>query len=63
LKDTTISGSIPNQKTINAMQKARGGQLKLFDTMQLLIDDLNNERLVFIFSIAVDLEIKPVLFQ
>lgn len=34
---------IPNQKTINAMEEARRGQLKSFKAVQSLRDDLNNE--------------------
>ena len=34
---------IPKQRTINAMQEARSGQLKSFDTVQSLRDDLNQE--------------------
>ncbi|NDH09688.1 MAG: nucleotidyl transferase AbiEii/AbiGii toxin family protein [Gammaproteobacteria bacterium] len=34
---------IPNQKTIDAMNEAVGGQLKSFKTFGALVDDLNNE--------------------
>lgn len=34
---------IPNQKTIDAMKKARHSQLKSFKTVQPLMEDLNNE--------------------
>jgi DNA-damage-inducible protein J len=34
---------MPNQKTIDAMKEARRGQLKSFDSIQSLMDDLNEE--------------------
>lgn len=34
---------VPNQKTIDAMKEAVGGQLKSFKTVQTLVDHLNNE--------------------
>jgi hypothetical protein len=34
---------IPNQKTIDAMKEAVGGQFKSFKTFGAPVDDLNNE--------------------
>ncbi|MCX7115023.1 MAG: type II toxin-antitoxin system RelB/DinJ family antitoxin [Gammaproteobacteria bacterium] len=34
---------VPNQKTIDAMKEARKGKLRSFNTIQSLMDDLNDE--------------------
>lgn len=34
---------VPNQKTIDAMKEARRGKLRSFDSIQSLMDDLNEE--------------------
>ena len=42
-KNLPFEPLIPNQKTIDAMKEARRGKLKSFDSIQSLMDDLNEK--------------------